>query len=100
MIAVKVVSSPQQSHADMKVGKMKLMGCQVCKGQIEDPLSFNHCPGNDVKLIRCVLGMTISSVVVQSMTVNQLLLCLRGCAFRHVDEGVSGGKLPSWKGCG
>jgi hypothetical protein len=41
VIAVKVVSSPQQSHADMKVGKMKLMGCQVCKGQIEDPLSLS-----------------------------------------------------------
>ena len=58
MIAVEVVSSTQQSHADMKVGKTKLMGCQVCKGQIEDPLSL-FCHGNDVKLLHCVLDMTI-----------------------------------------
>ena len=34
-------------------------------------------PGNDAKLIRCVLGMTLnSSVVVQGMTV-ELRPCLR-----------------------
>ena len=35
------------------------------------------CPGNDAKLIRCVLGTTLnSSVVVQGMTVK-LRPCLR-----------------------
>ena len=35
------------------------------------------CPGNDAKLIRCVLGTTLnSSVVVQGMTV-ELRPCLR-----------------------
>ena len=35
------------------------------------------CPGNDAKLVRCVMGSTLnSSVVVQGMTV-QLRSCLR-----------------------
>ena len=38
---------------------------------------ISKCPGNDAKLIRCVLGMTLnSSVVVQGMTVK-LRPCLR-----------------------
>ena len=47
------------------------------------------CAGNDAKLIRCVLGVTLnSSIVVQGMTLN----CDRACAFGSVDEAVSGGK--------
>ena len=49
-------------------------------------------PGNDTKLILCVLGMTLnSSVVVQGG---------HACAFGHMNEAVSGGKPPCRKGCG
>ena len=49
--------------------------------------------GIDIKLIHCVLGMTLnSSIVVQGMTVK-----LRPC-FERVDEAVSGGKHPAGKG--
>ena len=55
------------------------------------------CPGNDAKLIRCVLGMTLnSSVVVQGMTVK-LRPCLR---FRACGWGCVRWKAPCRKGCG
>ena len=55
------------------------------------------CPGNDVKLIRCVLGRTLnSSVVVQGMTVK-----LRPCLhFRACRWGRFRWKAPCRKGCG
>ena len=45
----------------------------ICKNinQVLGILIITLCPGNDAKLIRCVLGMTLnSSVVVQGMTVK------------------------------
>ena len=55
------------------------------------------CPGNDAKLIRCVLGTTLnSSVVVQGMTVK-LRPCLR---FRACGWGCVRWKVPCRKGCG
>ena len=59
------------------------------------PLQVNKCPGYDVKLIRCVLGMTInSSVVVQGMTVK-LRPCLR---FRACGWGCVRWRAPCRKG--
>ena len=55
------------------------------------------CPGNDAKLIRCALGMTLNlSVVAQGMTVN-LQPCLR---FRACRWGCVRWKAPCRKGCG
>ena len=63
-----------------------------------------HCPGNDAKLIRCVLGMTLnSSVVVQGMTVK-LRPCLHflACGWGSVRWKALAGKgvvgLLSWHG--
>ena len=63
---------------------------------------FNHskahiCPGNDAKLIRRVLSMTLnSSVVVQGMTFK-LRPCLR---FRACGWGCVRWEAPCRKGCG
>ena len=54
-------------------------------------------PGNDAKLIHCVLGMTLNSfVAVQGMTVK-LQPCLR---FRACGWGCVRWKAPCRKGCG
>ena len=55
-----------------------------------------QCHGYDVKLIRCVVDVTLNSfVVVQGMTVK--LQPYVG-AFERVDQAVSGGKPPSGQG--
>ena len=75
--------------------------CQACwkravwPTRMQLPWEWRYYPGNDAKLIRCVLGMTLnSSVVVQGMTVK-LWPCLR---FRACGWAVSGGKPSAGKG--
>ena len=52
-------------------------------------------PGNDAKLIRCVLGMTLNSSIDQCPGHD----CGHVCAFGRVDETV-GWKAPCRKVCG
>ena len=68
-------------------------------GVLDDALHDNKfqsiyiCSGNDVKLIRCVLGMMLNSfVVVQGMTVK---LRFQACGW-----GCVRWKAPSRIGCG
>ena len=53
------------------------------------------CPGNDIKRIHCVLGMTLNSPLLSRAW---QLDCCHVCAFEHVYEAVSDGKTPVGEG--